>query len=211
MMHYSNWLIDVKNRASLRNACRTTPDTGWINSVRNNGVDTQNNNLQPNENISELLVTTHLWRKGKTAIKGSVRRGSTLLRQLDILFEFPSPLQVRAEGEGVLRYHGNGQLTGRSSEASANNLNPLFPGTNELDQVAKIHNVLGTPDQSLLQKFKQAMHFNFPPKKGTGISRLLPSCPAPALSLLYQMLAYDSDERITAETALTHTYFREIR
>lgn len=34
-------------------------------------------------------------------------------------------------------------------------LNPLFPGTNELDQVTKIHDVLGTPDLSLLQKFKQ--------------------------------------------------------
>lgn len=34
-------------------------------------------------------------------------------------------------------------------------LNPLFPGTNEVDQVAKIHDVLGTPDQSVLQKFKQ--------------------------------------------------------
>uniref|UniRef100_A0A3Q3JK65 Protein kinase domain-containing protein n=1 Tax=Monopterus albus TaxID=43700 RepID=A0A3Q3JK65_MONAL len=92
-------------------------------------------------------------------------------------------------------------------------LNPLFPGTNELDQVAKIHDVLGTPDQSLLQKFKQsrAMHFNFLPKKGSGISRLIPNCSAPALSLLYQMLAYDPDERITAETALRHTYFREIR
>lgn len=55
------------------------------------------------------------------------------------------------------------------------------------------------------------MHFNFPPKKGTGISRLIPKCPAPALSLLYQMLAYDPDERITADTALRHTYFREIR
>ncbi|XP_027856335.1 MAPK/MAK/MRK overlapping kinase isoform X4 [Xiphophorus couchianus] len=92
-------------------------------------------------------------------------------------------------------------------------LHPLFPGANELDQVAKIHNVLGTPDQSLLQKFKQsrAMQFNFPPKKGSGISRLLPSCPAPAISLLYQMLAYDPDERISADTALKHTYFREIR
>ncbi|KAK7945191.1 hypothetical protein WMY93_000919 [Mugilogobius chulae] len=92
-------------------------------------------------------------------------------------------------------------------------LNPLFPGTNELDQVAKIHDVLGTPDQSVLHKFKQsrAMHFNFPLKKGTGLSRLIPNCPAPALSLLYQMLAYDPDERISADTALRHMYFREIR
>uniref|UniRef100_A0A3Q2YYQ0 mitogen-activated protein kinase n=1 Tax=Hippocampus comes TaxID=109280 RepID=A0A3Q2YYQ0_HIPCM len=79
-------------------------------------------------------------------------------------------------------------------------LNPLFPGANELDQIAKIHDVLGTPEQCVLRKFKQsrAMHFNFPAKKGSGISRLLPNCAAPAVSLLYQMLAYDADERITA-------------
>lgn len=64
---------------------------------------------------------------------------------------------------------------------------------------------------SFMSGRSRAMHFNFPPKKGTGISRLIPCCPAPALSLLYQMLAYDPDERITAETALRHTYFREIR
>ncbi|XP_061651943.1 MAPK/MAK/MRK overlapping kinase-like isoform X1 [Phyllopteryx taeniolatus] len=93
------------------------------------------------------------------------------------------------------------------------NLNPLFPGANGLDQIAKIHDVLGTPEQSVLRKFKQsrAMHFNFPAKKGSGISRLLPNCATPAVSLLYQMLAYDADERITATTALRHTYFREIR
>lgn len=34
-------------------------------------------------------------------------------------------------------------------------LTPLFPGRNELDQVNKIHDVLGTPDAMLLQKFKQ--------------------------------------------------------
>ncbi|XP_074547685.1 MAPK/MAK/MRK overlapping kinase isoform X2 [Halichoeres trimaculatus] len=92
-------------------------------------------------------------------------------------------------------------------------LNPLFPGTNELDQVAKIHDVLGTPDQSVLKKFKKsrAMHFNFPAKKGTGFSQLIPDCPAPALSLLYQMLDYDPDKRISAEIALYHNYFRKTR
>ena len=29
---------------------------------------------------------------------------------------------------------------------------PLFPGSNELDQVHKIHNVMGTPSQKLLKK-----------------------------------------------------------
>ncbi|XP_077394719.1 MAPK/MAK/MRK overlapping kinase isoform X1 [Festucalex cinctus] len=92
-------------------------------------------------------------------------------------------------------------------------LNPLFPGSNELDQIGKIHDVLGTPEQCVLRKFKQsrAMHFNFPAKKGSGISRLLPNSGAPAVSLLYQMLAYDADERITAAMALRHAYFRELR
>ena len=31
---------------------------------------------------------------------------------------------------------------------------PLFPGTDELDQINKIHNVLGTPSKMLLEKFK---------------------------------------------------------
>nr|XP_046222294.1 MAPK/MAK/MRK overlapping kinase-like isoform X4 [Oncorhynchus gorbuscha] len=92
-------------------------------------------------------------------------------------------------------------------------LSPLFPGTNELDQVTKIHDVLGTPDSSLLQKFRQsrAIRFDFPPRKGSGISRLIPNCSAPSLSLLYQMLAYDPEERIGSRAALQHAYFRELR
>ncbi|XP_023392895.1 MAPK/MAK/MRK overlapping kinase isoform X6 [Pteropus vampyrus] len=35
-------------------------------------------------------------------------------------------------------------------------LQPLFPGANELDQIAKIHEVIGTPAEKTLIKFKQA-------------------------------------------------------
>lgn len=34
-------------------------------------------------------------------------------------------------------------------------LRPLFPGSNELDQINKIHEVLGTPSPSILDKFQQ--------------------------------------------------------
>ena len=54
---------------------------------------------------------------------------------------------------------------------------PLFPGTNEVDQVHKIHNILGTPMKELLNRFQQFashMDFNFPDKEGTGISKLIP-------------------------------------
>ncbi|KAK9960324.1 hypothetical protein ABG768_010394 [Culter alburnus] len=92
-------------------------------------------------------------------------------------------------------------------------LSPLFPGRNELDQVNKIHDVLGTPDGTLLQKFKQsrAMRFDFPPRKGCGISQLVPHCSAAGLSLLHQMLTYDPEERISARAALQHPCFRELR
>ncbi|XP_055497110.1 MAPK/MAK/MRK overlapping kinase-like isoform X12 [Leucoraja erinacea] len=35
-------------------------------------------------------------------------------------------------------------------------LQPLFPGSNEVDQIAKIHEVVGTPNSETLRKFKQS-------------------------------------------------------
>ena len=34
-------------------------------------------------------------------------------------------------------------------------LKPLFPGSNEIDQMNRIHDVLGTPPASVLDKFQQ--------------------------------------------------------
>uniref|UniRef100_A0A8C4P4G5 MOK protein kinase n=1 Tax=Dromaius novaehollandiae TaxID=8790 RepID=A0A8C4P4G5_DRONO len=34
-------------------------------------------------------------------------------------------------------------------------LQPLFPGSNELDQISKIHDIIGTPANKTLNKFKQ--------------------------------------------------------
>ncbi|XP_069853647.1 MAPK/MAK/MRK overlapping kinase isoform X2 [Dipodomys merriami] len=92
-------------------------------------------------------------------------------------------------------------------------LQPLFPGDNELDQISKIHDVIGTPAQRTLTKFKQsrAMSFDFPFKKGSGIppppTNLSPHC----LSLLHAMVVYDPDDRIAAHQALQHPYFQEQR
>ncbi|XP_053459112.1 MAPK/MAK/MRK overlapping kinase isoform X3 [Nycticebus coucang] len=38
-------------------------------------------------------------------------------------------------------------------------LRPLFPGANELDQISKIHDVIGTPAQKTLTKFKQDQEY----------------------------------------------------
>ncbi|XP_075471158.1 MAPK/MAK/MRK overlapping kinase isoform X4 [Ascaphus truei] len=92
-------------------------------------------------------------------------------------------------------------------------LHPLFPGSNELDQISKIHDVIGTPASGVLKKFKQsrAMSFDFPSKKGTGINRLLPGICPESVSLMCAMLKYDADDRFSANQALQHSYFAELR
>jgi len=90
---------------------------------------------------------------------------------------------------------------------------PLFPGKNELDMIHRIHNILGTPPQKVLDRFKShASHieFNFPQKVGTGIDKLLPHVSADCIDLLKQLLTYDPEKRITADQVLQHDYFREL-
>lgn len=69
---------------------------------------------------------------------------------------------------------------------------PLFPGQNEMDQIQKIHNVLGTPAAELLaHKFRRNashMDFNFPEKKGTGIERLIPHAEPELVELMKKLV-----------------------
>ncbi|XP_051476275.1 MAPK/MAK/MRK overlapping kinase isoform X1 [Apus apus] len=89
---------------------------------------------------------------------------------------------------------------------------PLFPGYNELDQISKIHDILGTPASKTLLKFKQSRiaSFDFPIKKGKGVPPHVHNLSAKGFSLLYAMLKYDPDERIAAHQALQHPYFQEL-
>ena len=73
---------------------------------------------------------------------------------------------------------------------------PLFPGTNEVDQLAKIHDVLGTPSQKVLDKIRKhsrATDVNFPKKTGAGLESHLPFVSSDCIDLLYGMLLYDPE------------------
>ena len=93
-------------------------------------------------------------------------------------------------------------------------LYPLFPGTNELDQINRVHQILGTPPEKVMQKFKQkgAAHldFNYPSLKPTGIAKLIPHAPPDSVDLMQKLLAYDPDDRISAKEALRHTWFADL-
>merc|ERR1712196_586012 len=94
-------------------------------------------------------------------------------------------------------------------------LYPLFPGTNELDQVQKIHQILGTPQAEVLAKLKKHSNshidFNFPHKDGTPMSKLIPHCSAECIDVIVKLLAYDPDDRLSARQAVKHPYFKDLR
>ncbi|KAK9885081.1 hypothetical protein WA026_009306 [Henosepilachna vigintioctopunctata] len=90
-------------------------------------------------------------------------------------------------------------------------LKPLFPGSNELDQLHKIHGILGTPSGKLLEKLKNKNCTCFPETTGTGIYPLMTNFSEHAKRLLRLMLEYDPDKRINARRLLQSVYFDSIR
>lgn len=90
-------------------------------------------------------------------------------------------------------------------------LYPLFPGTDEADQITRIHRVLGTPNTEVVAKLKEHasihVNFHFRRQEGIGLKKLLPEAETNCLSFLSQCLAYDKSDRITSKKAMKHSYF----
>lgn len=90
---------------------------------------------------------------------------------------------------------------------------PLFPGTNELDQIERIHNVTGSPSPELLERFKKYsshLKFDFPEKQGTGIGPLVPHCKANCVELIEELLTYNPEKRPTARDCFQLSYFKDM-
>jgi serine/threonine protein kinase len=90
---------------------------------------------------------------------------------------------------------------------------PLFPGDNEIDQVNKIHNILGSPNIDLFNKLlshSQRNDISYCKKNGIGIKRYLSHVSDDAIDVISKMLIYDPEKRFTAKQCLTHSYFRDL-
>jgi renal tumor antigen len=92
---------------------------------------------------------------------------------------------------------------------------PLFPGKNELDQIGRIHNMLGTPSRELLQQFKSnpnhQIQFKFVQKVGQDLHKFLPRASMSTLELLKGLLTYNPQDRISAADALQLDCFAPFR
>lgn len=90
---------------------------------------------------------------------------------------------------------------------------PLFPGSDEVDQINRIHKIMGTPNASILAKLRKKSStmnaMKFPPEDGIGIKHFIPHASASCINLLTKTLIYDFSERITAKECLAHPYFEE--
>jgi len=94
-------------------------------------------------------------------------------------------------------------------------LYPLFPGSDDLDQLARIHKVLGTPLHVVLMKLdlksflRSDLHFQ--PQKGIGIRHFIPHASSTSVNFIYKTLKYDYSNRITAKEALKHAYIDDLQ
>ena len=93
------------------------------------------------------------------------------------------------------------------------NLRPLFPGSNERDQIIKVCSLLGTPSAQIWPegyRLAAKIGFSFPSFEPVALEKVIPNASTNAITLMYQMLAFDPQKRPTAIDCLKHPYFSKM-
>lgn len=89
---------------------------------------------------------------------------------------------------------------------------PLFPGTNEINQMQCIVQVLGTPSKQVWAngvKAARNINFRFPKCSRQDLAVLIPSASRSAITLMRDLLKYDPFKRPSATAALGYGFFSE--
>jgi cyclin-dependent kinase 2 len=89
---------------------------------------------------------------------------------------------------------------------------PLFPGDSEIDQLFKIFQILGTPDENVWHGVRSLPEYKevFPQWRPKNLLEVVPELCSDGLDLLNKLLVYDPTQRISAKAALQHSYFRDL-
>ncbi|RGB30714.1 kinase-like domain-containing protein [Rhizophagus diaphanus] len=91
---------------------------------------------------------------------------------------------------------------------------PLFPGSSIKDQLLRIFTVLGTPTEETWPRVSQLPEYksDFAIYNRIPLESLLPKLDSSGIDLLsQQLIEYQPEKRLSAEDALQHPYFEEIR
>ncbi|KAG0496769.1 hypothetical protein HPP92_001301 [Vanilla planifolia] len=91
-------------------------------------------------------------------------------------------------------------------------LRPLFPGSNEADEIHKICCVIGSPDhESWAQGLQLASDLSckFPEVAGANWRELFPSASENAVDLIKSLCAWDPNKRPKAAEVLLHPFFQD--
>eukprot|EP00096_Caligus_rogercresseyi_P003883 TRINITY_DN1770_c1_g1_i2.p1 TRINITY_DN1770_c1_g1~~TRINITY_DN1770_c1_g1_i2.p1 ORF type:complete len:402 (+),score=99.83 TRINITY_DN1770_c1_g1_i2:277-1482(+) len=86
---------------------------------------------------------------------------------------------------------------------------PLFPGQNEMGQLAKIFEVIGTPSENEWSDSSAVTLSNFSNFRKRDWSELLPEIDEQGKDLLQKLLCFSPSDRLTAAEALCHPYFTD--
>ena len=94
---------------------------------------------------------------------------------------------------------------------------PLFPGDSEIDQLYKIFQLLGTPNNEVWNNVTELPEFRptFPKWRAKPLESVLSQegkllVDREGIDLLQQMLYYEPSKRVSARKALDHPYFNSI-
>jgi len=89
----------------------------------------------------------------------------------------------------------------------------LLDGSTELEQLSKMFDLLGTPNEDNWPEFDRFPACHLLPSHHHSRNRLrsaVPTLPSSGYDLLQKMLAYDPRDRISADAALAHPFFHEL-
>ncbi|KAF9198377.1 cyclin-dependent serine/threonine protein kinase [Haplosporangium sp. Z 27] len=90
---------------------------------------------------------------------------------------------------------------------------PLFPGSSSKDQLLKIFKILGTPTEESWPGVSKLPDYrpDFPVYSPIPLENLVPKLDAAGVDLLSRLITYIPEKRLSAEVALSHHYFDDIR